>query len=371
MHEVEGEHSARHSEFRFMNRAIPIFPQETFVLKPGCKRFVKIVTPFPQELSGVAIVKIVQGSKTITLQCTLQRNLGVLDMVNTSSEPMKFTSNNAIGIVGIRSLGFYNIRHSTLQYNLSIQLPQFNKMIHRHVGGPRPEQQQTCKGGKQGQGVNHADHGKSADPYPWLDSEDPRRHMTDEEILWKYIDLKNSTLDEDGKAELMDVIIKHKKAFSLRDEIGECPNIKIDIDVIDDSPFFVRPFPISEEDKPIMDWQMQRLVSLGILSRNTTSHTSPVMLITRKLTKDKRPVVDFRLLNTRIRRHNTATPLMRDICQMLGKAQSKILSCVDLKDAFHSLKLTDRAKDFCGILPYFGSHHYRYEVMPMGLSIPL
>ena len=310
-----------------------------------------------------------QGSKTITLQCTLQRNLGVLDIVNTSSEPMKFNSSNAIGIVDIRSLGFYNIRHSTLQYNLSIQLPQFNKMIHRHVGGPRPKQQQTCKGGKQGQGVNHADHGKSADPYPWLDSEDPRRHLTDEEILWKYIDLKNSTLDEDGKAELMDIIIKHKKAFSLRDEIGECPNIKIDIDVIDDSPFFVRPFPISEEDKPIMDWQMQRLVSLGILSRNTTSHTSPVMLITRKLTKDKRPVVDFRLLNTRIRRHNTATPLMRDICQMLGKAQSKILSCVDLKDAFHSLKLTDRAKDFCGILPYFGSHHYRYEVMPMGLSI--
>ena len=93
------------------------------------------------------------------------------------------------------------------------------------------------------------------------------------------------------------------------------------------------------------------------------------MLITRKVTKDKRPVVDFRLLNTRIKRHNTATPLLRDIYQMLGKAQSTVLSCVDLKDAFHSLKLTDRAKDFCGILPYFGSPHYRYEVMPMGLSI--
>ena len=110
---------------------------------------------------------------------------------------------------------------------------------------------------------------------------------------------------------------------------------------------------------------MQRLVSLGILSRNTTSHTSAVMLITRKLTKDKRPAVDFKLLNTRIKRHNTATPLMRDICQMLGKAQSKILSCVDLRDAFHSLKLIERAKYFCGILPYFGSHHYRYEVIKM------
>ena len=362
MHEVEGEHSARHSEFRFLNRAIPIFPEESFTLKPGCKRYVKIAAPFPEQLSGVAIVKIVQGAKTITLQLTLQKNLGILDMVNTTNKPMVFCRNNSIGIVDIRSLGFYNIRHSTLQYNLSIQLPQFNKMIHKHVEQPRPKQ--TCKAGKQ-----HAKHAKSADPYPWLDSKDPRRNMTDEEILWKYIDLTESTLDEEGKAELMEIILKYKKAFSLRDEIGECPNIKVDIDVIDDTPFFVRPFPISEEDKPIMDWQMQRLVSLGISSRNTTSHTSPVMLITRKITKDKRPVVDFRLLNTRIRRHNTASPLMRDICQMLGKAQSKILSCVDLKDAFHSLKLTERAKDFCGILPYFGSHHYRYEVMPMGLSI--
>ena len=54
---------------------------------------------------------------------------------------------------------------------------------------------------------------------------------------------------------------------------------------------------------------------------------------------------------------------------MLGKSHSEILTCVDLKDAFHSLKLTDKAKDYCGILPYFGSPHYRYEVMPMGLSI--
>ena len=188
-------------------------------------------------------------------------------------------------------------------------------------------------------------------------------------ILDTYIDLSKSSLTDKEKEALMSVIKTHKKAFSLRDEIGNCPNIKIDIDVIDESPFFVRPFPISEDDKPIMDWQIQRLVSLGILTRNTTSHTSPVMLITRKITRDKRPVVDFRLLNTRIRRHNTATPLLRDIYQMLGKSHSEILTCVDLKDAFHSLKLTDKAKDYCGILPYFGSPHYRYEVMPMGLSI--
>ena len=39
------------------------------------------------------------------------------------------------------------------------------------------------------------------------------------------------------------------------------------------------------------------------------------------------------------------------------------------KDLFHSLSLTDKTREFCGILPYFGSPHYRYEVLPKELSI--
>ena len=118
--------------------------------------------------------------------------------------------------------------------------------------------------------------------YPWLDEDDPRRDMTDEEILDKYVDLTNSDLTLDEKGTLMKIIKDHKQAFSLRDKIGKCPDIKIDIDVIDDSPFFVRPFPIHEEDKPVMDKYMPKLVSLGILSKNNTTHTSPVMLVARK-----------------------------------------------------------------------------------------
>ena len=35
---------------------------------------------------------------------------------------------------------------------------------------------------------------KSLDPCSWLDEDDPRRNMTDEEILYKYIDLSKSHL---------------------------------------------------------------------------------------------------------------------------------------------------------------------------------
>ena len=44
----------------------------------------------------------------------------------------------------------------------------------------------------------------------------------------------------------MKMTLKYRDAFSLRDEIGECPNLVADTKVIDESPFFVRPFPLSE-----------------------------------------------------------------------------------------------------------------------------
>ena len=50
---------------------------------------------------------------------------------------------------------------------------------------------------------------------------------------------------------------KRFTAFSLRDEIGLCPNIEIEIDVTDKSPFFIRPFHANKENKVILDKEMK------------------------------------------------------------------------------------------------------------------
>ena len=57
----------------------------------------------------------------------------------------------------------------------------------------------------------------------------------------------------------MDMLYKYKEAFSLRDEIGTCPNIEVGIDVTDKSPFFIRPHHIREEDKKVIDKEMRCL----------------------------------------------------------------------------------------------------------------
>ena len=93
------------------------------------------------------------------------------------------------------------------------------------------------------------------------------------------------------------------------------------------------------------------------------------MLISRKLTQDKKVMTDFRHLNMRIAKNNLAYPLLKDTFTMLGSSKYKVMSMLDLKDAFHSLRLTDSSKKYCGILPYFGSAPYLYQRMPMGLNI--
>ena len=86
---------------------------------------------------------------------------------------------------------------------------------------------------------------------------------------------------------------------------------------------------------------MKRLCYLGILKESFSAYSSPVMLISRKL-KDKRVVTDFRHLNTRIAKNNLAYPLLKDTFTTLGNSKCEVLSVLDLKDAFHSLRLSEK-----------------------------
>ena len=55
----------------------------------------------------------------------------------------------------------------------------------------------------------------SRDYYPWLNPDDDRQHMTDREILEKFINLDNSCLNKEEKTKVMDMLFKYKEAFSL------------------------------------------------------------------------------------------------------------------------------------------------------------
>ena len=142
--------------------------------------------------------------------------------------------------------------------------------------------------------------------------------MHDKEILDEYIDLEKSCLTEKENKEVMEMLYKYKEAFTLRDEIDTCPNIEVEIDVMDKSPFLIRPYQVKEEDKALIDKRMKHLCYLGILMERFSAYSSPVMLISRKLTNNKRVVTDFRHLNERIAKNNLADPLLKDTFSVLN-----------------------------------------------------
>ena len=71
----------------------------------------------------------------------------------------------------------------------------------------------------------------------------------------------------------------------------------------------------------------------------------------------------------RIAKNNLAYPLLRDTFTLLGSLKCEAMSVLNLKDAFHSLLLSEKSQKYCGILLYFGSASYLYQRMPMELNV--
>ena len=231
--ELEGIINSRDCRFEFLNRSVPIYPEKELILKPDEQKLVKVSAPFVDDISGLAIIKIIDGKTNSTLLIKLKFtcNKAVLDIKNAGKDTMILNPKEMIGIVDIRSLGYYKIKQGILQQNLSKyyrfeEAGKLCKYFNKFIDTLKKDREQTT----------------SVDKYPWLSPDDKRGNMTDREILEKYIDLGASCLNKEERLKVMDMLYKYKEAFSLRDEIGTCPNIEVEIEVTDKSPFFIRPY---------------------------------------------------------------------------------------------------------------------------------
>lgn len=206
--------------------------------------------------------------------------------------------------------------------------------------------------------------------YPFLDRDDHRLRMTDEEVLDEQVDLlTDCVLSHDERHEFRQILRNNKQAFSLHDEIGDC-EYEVKLDLIDDTPFFIRPFTVTETDKVVIDKELSKLVKMGVLKQGVASSSSPVMLLNKKGPGNrKRLVSDLRFLNTKIRKQNWPFPLVVDSVQKIGMSGCSVISTVDLKDAFHSLRLHPDSQCHTGIMSYFGGKSYYYTRLPQGASV--
>ena len=98
--------------FSFLNLSIPI---------PGENKLVRIKAPFSDEISSLAIVKLLdkltQG--VIMLKEKFLRNTAMFNITNSNSKTLILNPEEAIGKLDLRLLGYYKIKQGVLQQNLS------------------------------------------------------------------------------------------------------------------------------------------------------------------------------------------------------------------------------------------------------------
>ena len=204
--------------------------------------------------------------------------------------------------------------------------------------------------------------------YPHLELGDPLLKLTEKQAMRKQVCLNESILNSQERIEIYNMLDNHRDAFSLYGELSRS-KIEVDIELDDDTPFYIRPYPTTDIDKEMIDRELTKLVKLGILREGHKPYTSPVLLVAKRDSKDKRVVTDFRHLNRRIKRINHPFPLFHDTIKRLGNSKAQVLSIVDLKSAFFCLPLKKSAQKYTGIASYHGGKHYYYERLAQGLNV--
>ena len=119
--ESEGVINSRDCCFKFLNRSVPIFPEKEVILKPNEQKLIKVKAPFVGDISGMAIIKILDGGtySTLLIKLKFTCNKAILDIVNKGKDTMIFKPEEMIGIRDLRSLGYYKIKQGILQQSLS------------------------------------------------------------------------------------------------------------------------------------------------------------------------------------------------------------------------------------------------------------
>ena len=143
------------------------------------------------------------------------------------------------------------------------------------------------------------------------------------------LNLKDSMLDQKGKEEFLKNVEQFTNIFSLRDGIGTCHFIEVHLKLKDETPCFVRPYPMREEQKKVIQKEMDRLEHLGIIWKGPTGYSSPVVLVIWKNQNLYQVCSDFCILNEKLVKINHAFPLVRDCIEQLGRKKCHYLSTID------------------------------------------
>ena len=137
------------------------------MLKPKEQKLIKAKAPFTDEISGLVIIKILDGNtySTLLLKLKFMHNAATLDISNNGPDSIIYKPEEMLGIYNFRSFIYYKIKQGILQQYLSKyykfeRADTLCKLFNRFINTLKKEREQE----------------ESKENYPWLDPSDERKY---------------------------------------------------------------------------------------------------------------------------------------------------------------------------------------------------
>ena len=161
------------------------------------------------------------------------------------------------------------------------------------------------------------------------------------------------------------LIHKHEDLFD--GQLGLWKGDPVDIPLKDNAkkPYHARAFPVAHIHERTFKKDLDRLESIGVLTKiNRSEWAAPAFIVPKKDGR-VRFVTDFRKLNTMIKRNPYPLPHIKDM--LLKVSNFTYATAMDLVMGYYNIALSDDAKKLCTITTPWGK--YEYNRLPMGVSI--
>ena len=150
---------------------------------------------------------------------------------------------------------------------------------------------------------------------------------------------------------------------SNQQKLGSIPNIKHEINLINDIAVASKSFRIPFKLQTVIDAEIQRLLKQNIIRPSSSPYASPAFIVPKK-DGTGRLVIDYRKLNRITVKEAFPIPQIEDQFLMLGN--SSFFSQIDLNSGYHQLLMKD--EDIFKTSFVLPNGQYEFLRMPFGLS---
>ena len=139
--------------------------------------------------------------------------------------------------------------------------------------------------------------------------------------------------------------------------------VEMEIDTGDAHPINQRPYRLPLRKRQIVDEEIDKMLSEGIIERSASPWASPITLVPKK-DGSIRFCVDYRKLNSVTKKDSYPLPNIQDIFDTM--TGSSVFTTLDLKSGYWQVPMSEDAKEKTGFVCHRGLFHFKR--MPFGLS---